>query len=142
MAFRCEMFLCVANDLVKGSHNERSIRSSIGRSYYAAYHVAKRYVEANGGSHAMIASLVSSGALRPLGTKKSRSSRVGSHEWVILWLIYNGHTTIGNTLNRLRLLRVDADYNNPTNLLIINRPNARQAIADAAAIIKGIQGLP
>lgn len=48
MAFGWEDYLSLANDLSKNQNNEAALRSAISRTYYAAFNVAKDFLNKNG----------------------------------------------------------------------------------------------
>ncbi len=50
MAFGWEDYLSLANDLSKDQKNEAALHSAVSRAYYAAFNVAKNFLNKNGAS--------------------------------------------------------------------------------------------
>jgi uncharacterized protein (UPF0332 family) len=48
MAFGWEDYLSLANDLSKDQNNEAALRSAVSRAYYAAFNIAKDFLNKNG----------------------------------------------------------------------------------------------
>lgn len=116
MPFTWDEFLPFAERLTADSDDEVLQRTAINRAYYAAYHNAADYVRRRG-----------------LLTARHTHHRV----WAALLASPDpGDFTLGRRGDRLRRLRIAADYQNPFPGQLDDR--ARQAVAMARAIIAGL----
>lgn len=122
MPFDFASYLSVASYLSQ-ANNEESFRSSISRSYYAAFNKAKRYALA--------------GTPRlTIGYKEN------AHEKVAIWLQANHHhNQVGDWLMELRRMRNNADYDDnlkPGKVRSVQVNNFYKAQEAALALAKDI----
>ncbi|WP_071191136.1 HEPN domain-containing protein [Trichormus sp. NMC-1] len=112
--------ISTSNQANSASINEAKIRSCISRAYYSAFCLTRNY-------------------LRDFeGYTNLRTLKVGVHTYVITELLGSKERDfikLGQTLERLRLLRVEVDYEDyiAPNLLI---SKAKQAIKDAKNVVQ------
>jgi len=119
MAFEPSEFLTVAEQLIRDSKykNQGGFRTSISRSYYAAFLVIRKKLEESG---------------------VSLSQSYEQHQDVINELMSKGYTDIGNKLHSLRDKRNDADYHLDAN---INNELAKECTRLSAVVINSSSSL-
>lgn len=112
-------FLDLAEHLTREPAGEAALRSAISRAYYAAYHAAASFVRAEG--------LLTTG-----------------HTHARVWAVLSSspdfaHAEVGGKGERLKTLRVDADYRNP----FPGDPGriAREAVITARDVVDAIDRL-
>jgi hypothetical protein len=125
IAFNWRDYLDLARELETGT-GEAKLRSSISRAYYASYCSARNYME--------------DVCRRPLPPDEP------SHEYVIKY--YNGNKGVRTTprrskvaqkLLRMKLKRVEADYNNKDHNLIILHSDVKWILRQSNEVIEEIE---
>lgn len=111
-------FLQLAAELLTMEGNEAAARTTVGRAYYAVYHVGRERVVAGGGSLAR----------GPAGHQQ------------LARILGRGRADLAQNLERLRTLRNSADY----DVVMSADPAAAAVVAVglASEIIQAIEELP
>lgn len=113
MSFEPSDFLTIAEQLISDPRyrNQAGFRTSVSRSYYAAFLVVRKKLE-------------------DLGVSVKQGYE--QHQDVINMIMSKGHTNVGNKLRHLRDKRNDADYHLRAN---INEQLARECIKLSSIVI-------
>ena len=118
-------YLALARHVLAATDDEAAARSALSRAYYAAFLVARDYVEGRG-----------------IRARARSGRRLGSHERVIfsVGMIPDDFAiTMRNMLFRLKRLRTNADYDLD---YADSRKHVADALEDAKRVIAWIDALP
>ncbi len=117
-------YLSLAEHVLAASEDEAAWRSALSRAYYAAFLVAREYVDGRG-----------------IKGRARSGRRLGSHERVIFSvgaIPDEMSSTMRNTLFRLKRLRTNADYDLD---YVDAQEHIGEALEDAERVIAWIDGL-
>jgi len=118
-------YFVLAKDVLAASDDEAALRTALGRAYYAAFLVAREYVDA-----------------REIAAGPRSGRRMGSHERVIFSvgaIPDDLAITMRSRLFRLKRLRTNADYD--LDYVDVGK-HISDALDDAERVIAWFDGLP